>query len=508
MNMMQDVKKVSVYLFGLRLLRMTMSVVTVALSARYFGIGIERDIWLLVLAFMTTINLAVWGPINETFRTKFIFLREQEGEREALRKVTSLISFIILGTIIISGLIMLFPKSLMHIIAPSVSDNDSYFFLRILYLLIPILLINQLITIGTSILNAYESFYIPEVVNFFSGILHVLCLLFLAPIIGIESLVVSMYLSIILLLSVLVIYIRKKQIKLGRITLSFSWKEVRPFVIFSIPFFVPYFVSQCNTILEKSLSNLMGIGVVSTIDYARRFTEILLSVFLSVLTSVLVPVLSKCYSNHDEIRYSYIFRQYVQVVFLALSFTIPMLVGAALPIDTFFFFRGDISMEVVKEIALLTQFYGIAFIGVAFYLFFGLSLLSQDQGKKYAIYSTLAQIIMIVFNSLFYRKLGAYTFPIALFASHALMAVIMYQFISLKDKRSIVFYILRYLLLLILLIAVQFLFGYYVANINTYVIVQIIIHGILLCMTLPLFALILGFDLKQYLTVFKTRVIK
>ena len=69
----------------------------------------ERDVWLLVLAFITTINLAVWGPINETFRTKFIFLREKEGEVEALRRTASLLSFIVLGTILVSLVILLFP---------------------------------------------------------------------------------------------------------------------------------------------------------------------------------------------------------------------------------------------------------------------------------------------------------------------------------------------------------------------------------------------------------------
>lgn len=502
--MVQNVRKVSIYLFGLRLLRMTMSIITVSLSAKYFGIGIERDVWLLVLAFMTTINLAVWGPINETFRTKFVFLREKEGEEEALRKVTSLISFIILGTIIISGIIVLFPKLLMHMIAPSVTDKDSYLFLKMLYLLVPTFLINQLITIGTSILNAYESFYVPEVVNFFSGVLHILCLLWLAPVMGINSLVVSMYLSIVLLLVVLIVYIHKKRIRLGKIPCFFSWKLVKPFVYFSIPFFIPYFVSQCNAIIEKSLSNLMGIGVVSTIDYARRFTDILLSVLLGVLTSVLVPVLSKHYSNNNEKDYDITFRQYVQVVFFILSMTIPLLVGAALPVDTFFFFRGEITQETVRDMALLTQFYGFSFIGVAFYLFFGLSLLSQNQGKRYAIYGTLAQIIMIVFDLAFYKILGIYTFSVALFISHTSIAVIMYHHISLVDKRSITIYIFQCLLLLLLLVAIQLLLRCFIGDIHIFL--QIFFHVILLCVTLPLFALILGFNLKQYVVILRNKI--
>lgn len=502
--MIQNLRKVSAYLFGLRLLRTAMSVVTVALSAKYFGIGIERDIWLLVVAFITTINLAVWGPINETFRTRFIFLREQEGESEALHKTASLLSFIILGTALISGLIMLFPEFLMHIIAPSVSESDSPLFIRMLYLLVPTFLINQLVVIGMSILNAYESFYIPEIVNFFSGILHILCLLLLAPVIGINSLVVSIYLSLTLLLLVLVFCIYKKKIKIGRLPLFFSWKAVKPFVIFSIPFFIPYFVSQCNAIIEKSISNLMGIGIVSTIDYARRFTEVLLGVFLGVLSSVLVPVLSKHYSDHDDLGFLGVFKQYVQVVFLFLALTLPLLVGAALPIDTFFYFRGEITMDTVQEMALLTRFYGISFISVALYLFFGLSLLAQNQGKKYAIYGALAQVIMIVFDVLFYKMLGIYTFVIALFISHTAMAVAMYYCLKLVDKKEVTTYIFRYLFLLLVLITIQIVFNYYLVGMH--VILQILFQGICLLITLPLFAWMFGFNLKHYIMIIKTKL--
>lgn len=502
--MVQNLRKISAYLFGLRLCRTVLSIVTVSLSARYFGIGLERDVWILVSAFITTMNLAVWGPINETFRTKFIYIREKEGEYIALRKTASLLSFIIWGTLLVSALVILFPNFLVQIIAPSVQGEESHVFIRMLYLLLPTFLMNQCVSIGIGILNAYESFYIPEIVAFFSGILHILCLLLLAPIIGIDSLIVSLYLSIVLLLVVLIFYIRKNKICIGKLPFFFSWCEVKPFILFSIPFFIPYFVSQCNAILEKSLSNLMGEGVVSTIDYARRFSDVLLNVFLSVLSSVLVPMLSKFYSNQNNEEYFKAFKQYVQVVFFVLMLTIPLLVGAAFPLDTFFFFRGDISMGTVHNMARLTQCYGVAFIGVAFYLFFGLSLLSQNQGKKYAIYGATAQLIMIVFNILLYRFLGVYTFATTLLVSHVLMAVVMYRNLKLINKKEVDKYIFRYLLLLLLLIIVQTIFGNFLKEFH--VVLQMFFHGLFIIVMLPIFAFVLGFDLKQYVMILKRKI--
>lgn len=502
--MVQNLKKISAYLFVLRMLRTVLSVVTVSLAANFFGIGIERDIWLLVSAFILTVNLAIWGPINETFRTKFVFLREQEGEMIALRKTASLFSFVIWGTLCVCALVWMFPEFFMNLIAPSVGDEEKYMFVRLLRFLLPTFLINELTILGIGLLNAYESFYVPEIVSFFSGVIQILCLLLLAPIINIYSLVVSMYLGYILLLLVLIYFLCKKKIQLGRLPFFFSWKEVWPFVKFSIPFFIPYFASQCNVVLEKSLANLLGTGIVSVIDYSRRFSDVLLNVFLSILTSVLVPVLSKYHSSRDQVGYRDVFRQYVQIVFLILLFVIPLLVGAALPIDRFFFHRGDITMEVVQNMAILTQYYGISFIAVALYLLFGLSLLSQNQGKKYAFYGAFAQVIMIGLNMLLYRKFGVYTFAITLFASHLVMAIVMYSHLRLLDKKVMTYYICRYLLLLLLLVVVQTILGYYLLDLH--VIWQLLCHSVFLCFSLPLFAWLLGFDLKQYIILIKTKI--
>lgn len=209
--MIQNLKKISAYLFGLRLLRTGISVITLSLAAKFFGISVERDVWILITAFITTINLAVWGPINETFRTKFIFIREQEGEQIALRKTSDLLLFIVFVTIVLSVVFLMFPSFVMKIVAPSLASEHNAMFVKMLFLLLPTFLINQMTSIGISVLNAYNYFYIPEIVGFFSGIINLVCIVFLAPVIGIFSLVVSQYVSIILLFCVIIYYIKTKR---------------------------------------------------------------------------------------------------------------------------------------------------------------------------------------------------------------------------------------------------------------------------------------------------------
>ena len=48
----------------------------------------EKDMWVLVTTFLLTVGTAIWGPINETFRAKFVFIKEQEGEAKAIMSTT------------------------------------------------------------------------------------------------------------------------------------------------------------------------------------------------------------------------------------------------------------------------------------------------------------------------------------------------------------------------------------------------------------------------------------
>ena len=83
-------KKITFYLFGFKLLRLLFSLITLPITANLFGVSIERDSWVLVTSFITVIGLTIWGPLNETFRAKFIFIKEKEGDIIALSKTVSL----------------------------------------------------------------------------------------------------------------------------------------------------------------------------------------------------------------------------------------------------------------------------------------------------------------------------------------------------------------------------------------------------------------------------------
>ncbi len=496
--MSKSLKVTSLYLLIFRLIKITLSIFILTFSAKYFGIKVEMDIWLIVTAFISTVNLSLWGPINETFRAKFVFIRENEGKNVALKKTGSLLFFVIIVSLIIALIIILFSNNIVTLLASSLHGNQIELFVSILLLMIPSFIINQLTSIGTSILNAYDVFYMPEIMGIISSLLNLILILLLAPKIGIQTLIIAQYLSSLFLIFFIFYYFKKKNIKFPRIKFHAIWKDIKPFVLFSLPFFFPYLFAQFNILIEKNLSNSLGIGVVSIVNYASQFKGIIQAVFTSVLVSVMVPSLAKMYANKNPESFKKILNDNIQIVFVCISLIVPFLFAAASPLANVLYNHGGIDNSSIESIIDLIRYYSFSIVSIMLYLIFGLTLLSQQLGKTYAIQGVIAQVITILINVLCYKIIGANIFPISLLISHFIVSLFMYKAIELEGKKNIAFVIGKYIILtLILSISLFFVVNFITFYIDN-LILQLTLVGIILLFLFIVFSYILGFNMNQY----------
>lgn len=245
--MTKNLKNTSLYLLVFRFIKITLSIFILTLSAKYFGVSVNMDIWIIVTSVISTINLSLWGPVNETFRAKFVFLKEQEGENSALLKTRSLLLFIIFVTLVCSLLLAFFSKSLIPLLASSLVGNQKEVFVSVMLFMIPSFIINEVTSIGISVLNAYNVFYMPEVMGIVSSVLNLFCIILLAPHIGIKSLIIAQYFSSFILVFFILYYFKKSKIKIFIYGFKFKYEHIKPFIYFSLPFF--FHISLPNSIL-------------------------------------------------------------------------------------------------------------------------------------------------------------------------------------------------------------------------------------------------------------------
>lgn len=488
--------KETAFLFIFRLCRMLITVITLTYSAKYFGVSMEKDMWVLTLTLITNILLALWGPLNEIFRTKFVFIREQEGEEVAIRRASSLVGFIFCITIIVSMGLIVGASSIARLMTGNMEEDAVRLFTLLLLLQIPSLLINELTNIGISILNAYEVYYLPEIVGFASGLVNLGAMIIFAPVIGIYSLLIATYFGMVVLFVLVLYFLRQKRISIWRRLVGFNWEDVKVFLLFSLPFFFPYFVGQANTLGEKYLAGMLGSGNVSSLDYSRQFINVLQSVLSSVLTTIMVPMLAKQFINKGETEFVRILKENLMVCLFITGLAVCILSGATEPLCCYFFFRGKVSVESLEMIVLLTRSFGIAFIGVLLYLIFGMSLLSSNKGKFYAMVGVVTQIAILVLNLLLCPYYGVRIFPLSFGAVHFVAGLVMFFGLSVTNPKRLAFYIFKsiaWIFLFVILFAVtNGMFTYQSSFL------RMIVNSIALIIIAPIMAEGLGINTRIY----------
>lgn len=493
-------------LFLIRIVKLLVGILNLSLTAKYFGVSLDKDVWLLALSVVLFLDMAIWGPINETFRSKFIFLRGESGENEALRKTKSLLFFTLIISIGLVCCILIFPQLLANIIAPTYSGIKYDQLIKMILIAAPILLITQLSAIATSVLNAYESFFVPEITGFVTSIINLILLIFLAPYIGIYSLVLAYYIGALLLVLLLILQIKKLKISIFSYS-TIKFNDFKIFFLFALPFFLPYSFGQISAVLEKTLVSTLGVGYVSALDYSRKFTDIFTSVLTSVLVTMLVPVLSSKFIDKKPREFAENFMEILQLGLLLLSFVIPIFTSCSMSIISIFFDKGKIPNKMLFEISQLTVYYSWSILAVFIYVIFGMALLSSNNSKKYAFLGVCAQIISILLNLTLIVNVGIYIFPISLFISHFISGLIMAHYFPYKSKTLIIVFF-KYVSILVLITVIMFMINKIIDNnINPFfhIISNLLLTVILIISFLHFFDLDEKKIVYKYIAKFKER---
>jgi len=417
-------KKVSI-LFVLKLVKIPLTLLLLSLTARYYGISLEKDIWLLVYTTVLVLDGALWGPINETYRAKFVMIKEKEGEKIAIGQTQSLLFFLTFFSLILVAIMYLIPDFFAKFLAPQYQGKDLQTLIQMIYWVAPVLIFNQLTQIGLSILNGYEIFYVAEISSFISIIINILFLYFLHNIFGINALPISYYVSAVALLFFIIYFVKKSNIALFTTSWRFDFNGFKTYFLFSAPFFIPYFIAQINYLVEKVLAGKLGNGTISTLDFAFKIPNMMYTILISVIMSVLVPVLSKNFANNKEMDFNSEFKSLFRIGVLVICSIVTLLLGCGDSIAKILYDKGNITMDNLILISDLSILYGFSLFGVFSYLMFGMSLLSSEQSKYYAFMGLLCQGGIILTNIIFYRILGIYTFPLSIFLSNFIFAFLM-----------------------------------------------------------------------------------
>jgi peptidoglycan biosynthesis protein MviN/MurJ (putative lipid II flippase) len=420
----QSSRRISIGLGLLKLIKAVLTFFILVISAKYFGASSDRDTWIIGGSIITVTIQILFGPINETFITKYIHIREEISEETVNKSTNSLVSSIIILSLIASVLIYVFANPIADLFAPGFNYVEKGTLLLMIKILIPSLIILEITNILSSILNAYKSFFIPDLFSFISLILNILLIIFLSPSIGIYSLIVSSYISSILLLFILIRQLRVK-FKINFKLVIPKYALIKPFFLFALPIYINYLFSQTDVIIERNLTSKLGEGSVSMLDYARKFSELPAGMLVSIATTVLTPLLSLYFVKNTKKELFEETQKYFRFLILLIIPISAMFLVASRDIVTITLVHGKFSSKFMEPTSGLLQWYGIGLFITTFYIVYTQLIIAQKRIYFFSKIVIITYIIKIIFNLACYKTLGLMTFPISSILANMLMGGIM-----------------------------------------------------------------------------------
>src|ERR1039457_1407538 len=183
-------------LSGINLLIIFSGILSSILNAKYYGVSRQIECFFsasllsrLILSFTQT------GQIVEFVIPRFIKLKTEEKFEDGNKLFSGVLNNQILFGILLTAICCIFAKQIIDVLVPGFSDNDKLLTTHIFFILLPTIIINLIIGVLTSFLNAGGIYGRNEMIQFFGGLISIGLLVALYRSMGIMALVFATLIS-------------------------------------------------------------------------------------------------------------------------------------------------------------------------------------------------------------------------------------------------------------------------------------------------------------------------
>lgn len=388
----------------LQLLKAALSLLLVWVSANVFGAGIDREAWVIGWGAQMWLFKLLFTPVNESFRARFLQLREGEGEQTALRSFGGLLLVLSVLTILLLILLLGFSGCFMDFIAPGYKGQSGAESIRLMTLcLLPMLLLSEWSYLFTALLQCYRSFYLPELFSLFTIVLNLLLLWFFGSSLGIYAFALANYLSLFVLLLLLVFQCRRK----GLLQFRFiHTNTVLRFFGYAAPLYAAAVAMQFNVWAERRMLSYLPMGSNAAIDYARKFVDAPVIFIAALSTAVIAPLLGSVAGKEGGSAFRRECFLFLRTCLLVLTPAVMLCVCNAAELVQTFLLHGSFDPVWEPSLVASLRWFGLGLPGTVVGMIVGQVMIVKQRVHSYAVVMVIAQLLPVIVNYMFFRSWG------------------------------------------------------------------------------------------------------
>jgi putative peptidoglycan lipid II flippase len=373
--------------------------------ARWFGRGDALDAFLIAFLLPSFLVNLVAGSFNSSIIPTFIQVREREG-REAAQRLFSGVMVVSLGLLVgLSILVGLLAPYFLPLLGSGFSPAKLMLTRRLLYGLLPFIVLSGLAVAWTAVLNAGERFGLPALSAMLTPLSIIIFLSLLGRAWGIFALVAGTVIGVALQAAVLGWMLKERGVRLEP-----RWSGWDPSLRQVIGQYAPMLAGALlmgsTELVDQSMAAMLQPGSVAALNYARKVVSLFIVVGATPLGTAALPYFSQMAASQDWSGCRHTLRVYSRWIVLV---TVPITLGLVAfshPLIRIIFQRGaftavdtGVVSRVQAYLSLQIPFYMLANLGVRL-----ISALKRN--SVLMVFAGVSTVLNIVFNLILMKYLG------------------------------------------------------------------------------------------------------
>ncbi|MGY3391338.1 putative peptidoglycan lipid II flippase [Bradyrhizobium sp. USDA 3311] len=331
-----------------------LGIVSQVLTASAFGAGPTMDAYTVALIVPTTISGILTAAVGAALIPVFVDYRENKGEAESMRLLWAAMTLGTLIALVVTAALVAGAPLVVTVFARQMDAPTQALAVILLRFLVPVLLLQVLVTLVGSVLNAYGRFAVPSLAPVTITLSTIAFLLF-ARSWGIYALgwatIVGYSLNLLL---VVVAYLRMGL----RFHFDFSWRHpgIQRIAALSTPALIGALLVNGNNLVDQFMSSLLPPGSIASLSYAIKLVEMPSGIFSTALSTALLPIFALHVARREFSLLTTTFRQAVIFSAIILLPAGALLSSLSRPVVEGFYHHGNFSAQATDVVATAVMF--------------------------------------------------------------------------------------------------------------------------------------------------------
>ncbi|MGY4496155.1 putative peptidoglycan lipid II flippase [Bradyrhizobium sp. GM24.11] len=326
-----------------------LSIVSQVLTASAFGVGPTMDAYTVALIVPTTISGILATAVGAALIPVFVDYRENKGEAESMRLLWVAMTLGTLIALVVTVALVAVAPLAVTVFARQMDAPTQTLAVILLRFLMPVLLLQVLVTLVGSVLNAYGRFAVPALAPVTITLSTIAFLLF-ARSWGIYALGWATIVGYSLNFLLLVVTYRRMGL---RFHFDFSWRHpgIQRIAALSTPALIGALLVHGNILLDQFMASLLPPGSIASLSYAIKLVETPSAFFYAALSTALLPIFALQVARREFTLLTTTFRQVVIFSAIILLPAGALLSSLSRPVVEIFYHYGNFNAQAVDVVA-------------------------------------------------------------------------------------------------------------------------------------------------------------